>query len=518
MADLYENSTWAWDGQVRSVRNNQYWFAQTFTPQITHDITSVILALGRPTGDLPGEVIVSIRETTAEKPSGDDLCVGTTNGNTVNELVGLETPPTEREITFDTNPTLEAGLKYAIVVRALDGDYTNILYWLAATSSVYDDGDQCHSSGGVNWTLYDDRELWFKEYGDLTAEAPTAPTDPNPENNATGVDFSDFTLSWVTGDNTETFNVYIGKTDDLTLVSSAQAGVSYVTTLSELETIFGVSPIDQKIYWQVDATNESGTTVAGNEWNFDPRPAQTTVPSPAHGATDIKLSTTPLSYTVGDPVNIRLKIQGGAYTEIAEDEDVLSWVTPYVILNIRDYNPALATGYRSPVAGDVIYDDTDSYTVVYVVRGDLINVEYQAKLYAFRTSGPGAKSPGGVLINGVAPDIEDPQAVRVTLNDQWHFHDDVEQIYLPPDTTFVWRVDATNNFGTTTGIEWEFTTQALKIPKVSYVLIPGESGAGPYDYPPGEEGVDWNWTGENNMVSIRRLIAAANGKIWIEDI
>ena len=206
---LYESSTWAWDGIVRSVYGNTFWYAQTFTPQVTHAITSVILALGRPSGDSPGIVTVSIRATEAGgpnigKPTGDDLCSGTTDGDTVNELTGLEDDPTEREITFGTNPTLVAGTKYAIVVRALDGGTSDKLYWLAATSSVYADGDQCHSSGGIAWTLYDDRELWFKEYGNLIL--PGDPHTPIPTHEATEV--TSFTLSWEDGGRTDTFDVY----------------------------------------------------------------------------------------------------------------------------------------------------------------------------------------------------------------------------------------------------------------------------------------------------------------------
>lgn len=339
--------------------------------------------------------------------------------------------------------------------------------------------------------------------------APNKPTDPTPENNDTGVDFSGFTLSWIDGGgDTETFDVWIGPSDGLVRVSIAQTGVSYVTTLSELETIFSASPIDQKIYWRIDATNDAGTTT-GDVWNFDPRPAQATVPSPAHEATDVKLYTTPLSYVADDIVDIYFKIQGGAYTKIADAQDVLSWITPYVILNIKDYNPSATSGFRSPVAGDVLTHEDDSYTVTYVVRGDLINVQYQAKLYAFRTTGPGGKNSGDVLVDGAGE-------VRVTLNDQWFFHDSVEQIYLPPNTTFVWRIDVTNNFGTSTGIEWEFTTPPFKQPKVSYILIAG--GSGPYDYPPGEEGIDWSWTGDNNMVTIKKLVVAAKNTIFVEDI
>ena len=155
---------------------------------------------------------------------------------------------------------------------------------------------------------------------------------------------------------------------------------------------------------------------------------------------------------------------------------------------------------------------------MFIVRGDLINVQYQAKLYAFRSTGPGGKSGGDVLTNGVAPDTENPQAVSVTLNDQWHFNGDAEEIYLPPEITFQWRVDATNEYGTTTGTTWEFTTPEFNTLKTSFRLIPGGSGSGPFDYPPGTEGTDWAWTGENSVVAIKRIVAAAADKIWYEDI
>lgn len=271
--------------------------------------------------------------------------------------------------------------------------------------------------------------------------------------------------------------------------------------------------------WVESATQDNRAIVYGSAAT----PAKPTNPSPGHEDTGVEFPTTPLSYTASDDpaadtYDIYFGIKGSVLTKIAETEDVTSWRMPYNILNIKDYNPATGIGYRSPIAGDVLTHGDDSYTIAYVVRGNLINIQYQAKLYAFRTTGPGGKNPGDVLTNGIAPDVENPQTVRVTLNDQWFFHGGVEQIYLPPDTTFEWRVDATNAVGTTTGDTWEFTTQALKIPKVSYALISGGSGAGPYDYPPGEEGTDWNWTGGNTMLVVRRLVAAANNKIWVEDI
>lgn len=481
---------------------------QTFVAESTHIVNEIKLKLKRSAAAEHNLYKVFLYETdVSHLPDGEALVqMGSfyADGLTLDYV----------EYAFnDSSYEITDGVEYAIVIYTATEMTSSRVSWWTYTGTGYSgfSGYHNHVSGWVARDETDDR--WFEIY-DTGLDRPT---DPTPENNDTGVDFSDFILSWVDGGTTDTYNVYIGETGALTPVSVAQVGTSYITTLAELETIFSASPIDQKIYWRIDATNDAGTTT-GDEWNFDPRPVQATVPSPAHEATDVKLSTTPLSYTVGDPVDIRFKVQGGAYTQVAEDKDVLLWRTPYVILNIKDYNPPLARGRRSPVAGDVLTHGDDSYTIAFVVRGDLINVEYQAKLYAFRTSGPGGKNPGDILTNGVAPDVEDPQAVRVTLNDQWHFHDDVEQIYLPPDTTFVWRVDATNDFGTTTGIEWEFTTLPFRFVRTSYALIVGGSGSGPYDYPPGEEGTDWSWTGENNMVTIKRLIVAAKNTIFIEDI
>lgn len=83
-------------------------------------------------------------------------------------------------------------------------------------------------------------------------------------------------------------------------------------------------------------------------------------------------------------------------------------------------------------------------------------------------------------------------------------------------TTYQWKIDATNVYGTTPGTVWSFTTISFGRILVSYVLIPGGSGAGPYDDPPGIEGTDWTWTGGNAMLAVRRLVVAINNKIWYE--
>lgn len=85
------------------------------------------------------------------------------------------------------------------------------------------------------------------------------------------------------------------------------------------------------------------------------------------------------------------------------------------------------------------------------------------------------------------------------------------------ETSYYWRVDATNEYGTTTGDVWEFTTIAFDPPQSSWRLIPGGSGNGPNDG--GVQGTDWEWTAKNYITTgIRRLVAAAADAIWYENI
>lgn len=411
MATLYENSTWEYS-ESAGIRNfyATFWYAQTFTPQITHDISSVKLSLARQPGELPGTITVSIRNTTAGKPSGNDLCSGTTTGNDLPELGWPSPAPEEREITLDSNPTLAAGTKYAIVMRALSGDTDKRAVSQAETSSVYANGDQCFSStSGSSWTLYNTRELWFKEYG--TAAAPSKPTNPTPANAATEVDFTGFVLSWQDGGGADTYDVYIGPSGSLVLVSEGQAGLNYTTDIDEV-------PDDQVIYWRVDAINATGTTT-GDTWNFDARPGAVTVTIPADEATGITL-----------------------------DDTTAYWSAP----------------------GGV----TDSYEVFFgYLSGFTSLVGTTTNLYMELVSG-NHRAYGDLCY---------------------------------------WKVKSVNNFGKTDSGEFWFTTIIFYPPISTWEPIPGGNGSGPGV---GTEGTDWRWIGENSMLTVNRLVAAADDKIWYE--
>lgn len=79
-------------------------------------------------------------------------------------------------------------------------------------------------------------------------------------------------------------------------------------------------------------------------------------------------------------------------------------------------------------------------------------------------------------------------------------------------TTYGWRIDATNEAGTTTGDTWTFSTILFN------TILPGSPGGSGGGGGGGGTGEESSPTGENNMITLRRLVAAANSKIWYEDV
>lgn len=171
MATLYEYYTTGADATF-NVRG-KYWYAQSFTPQLAHKITSVELQVFRE--GLPGTFKVSIRATDGSgHPTGGDLCSGTTNGDTLTTSGVGEW----REITLGSGYDLEPFVKYAIVARATQGDNDNKVKWRAdQTSATYTRGMvEGSTTSGSSWTSDTLKDFMFKEYGEPPIEAPTVTT------------------------------------------------------------------------------------------------------------------------------------------------------------------------------------------------------------------------------------------------------------------------------------------------------------------------------------------------------
>jgi hypothetical protein len=136
------------------------WLGQTFTPQTSHNLSKVVLS-GFSEGNPNGNFIVSIRETENGLPIGDDLVV--------KAILASSIPPyseTPIEIVFDTQILLNAGTKYAIVVRCPDGNVEQRITLVSSSENPYPQGEKLDSeNGGETWNLDVNFDFWFEEWG-----------------------------------------------------------------------------------------------------------------------------------------------------------------------------------------------------------------------------------------------------------------------------------------------------------------------------------------------------------------
>lgn len=394
---------------------------QTFITTSTHDINFISFWLYR--DEATGAIAFELRDTDGGGEPDNLLKSGAIPQGNVPVGEG-----NAAWVTLEISPySVSDATKYALIL------YHNTEESLFAGRSSLNGGDSGQSGlsedAGSSWQMSVTFDLLYR----IMDESSNLPTDPTPANNDTDVDFSGFQLSWEYVGGEDTFDVYVGETGNLILVSEGQEEKTYTTIIAELETIFGISPIDQKIYWRVDVVI-GGDATEGTEWNFDPRPAKASSPSPSNTATGTVLGLT-TTWTGSD---------------IADTFDTLADVGAGLVSQSTGLESATWT--PSPTIFDYV-------------------------------------------------------------------------------TEYTWRVDSTNVFGTTTGDEWSFTTIRLDPPSKTYfyattgqyyyLLIQSD---GSYGDPPGVgvENTDYVYLAlgyEANFVSTtRKLVAAAENRIWYEDI
>lgn len=260
-------------------------------------------------------------------PTGEDLCVGTTNGNTLPEPWPPDSPEL-REITFAVNPTLVAGTKYAIVVRALDAaDSANRALWeMTLFAGGYSGGTrELSNNSGGSWSSQSQDQL-FEEYegavlrqnfttghstgassnvygatweaqtftptvthditsvklylsraagaspGIITVSIkatepglPEKPINPTPTDAVDNVALNQATITWEDGGGATSYDVYYGTSEaGLELISEGQTELSLTIQGIDYGSPFGYS---KSRAWRIDAVNAGGTTT-GDVWTF----------------------------------------------------------------------------------------------------------------------------------------------------------------------------------------------------------------------------------------------------------
>ncbi|KKN01086.1 hypothetical protein LCGC14_1131240 [marine sediment metagenome] len=224
---------------------------QTITPTEVYVLETIKFYAKWKYGD-PGTCYISLQETTSGLPNGSLLTDRLSFTVTADKVL--------KSITFGTQPTLQIGTKYVIVFEAPSGVASSgelHLYGQPSNGNDYSGGDRVWYNGSV-WNTVTSQDLNFYCWGvDAT---PSKPITPAPSDSSTTVTLDQTTLSWVDGGNADTYDVYFGLSGNMTLQSSAQAGLSW--SIDSLPLSYNTA-----YQWRIDATNVYGTTT-GDTWGF----------------------------------------------------------------------------------------------------------------------------------------------------------------------------------------------------------------------------------------------------------
>ena len=157
MAVLYESCTTNYLTEFDNYVDHSY--AQTFTPQVSHTITSVKLYVKRK-GTI-GNVTIGIYATSGGHVTGSALTSVAVDGS------AWATSLAWKEWTFTTPIFLVASTKYAIRMEESTFDADNCPYWgiaYSAGAGPYANGN-AESYDGSSWTGLTTYDFYFEEYG-----------------------------------------------------------------------------------------------------------------------------------------------------------------------------------------------------------------------------------------------------------------------------------------------------------------------------------------------------------------
>jgi len=168
---LRQSFSTGYDDDNATILNNVKWFAQTFTPAITHTIDQVDVYVKKLNS--PGTLTISIQGVDGNgRPDNVEIAVGTIAEGDIGTDYAWEI------CVLSSTADLTAGTTYAIVLKALSGDQSNYYTWGGVAAGGYSGGKGCYTlNSGSSWSdLAQPLDIYFKEYG-LLLRANVTPTD-----------------------------------------------------------------------------------------------------------------------------------------------------------------------------------------------------------------------------------------------------------------------------------------------------------------------------------------------------
>lgn len=297
-------------------------------------------------------------------------------------------------------------------------------------------------------------------YGGTTTVPPQQALNPSPADGATAVSTST-SVSWTAGSGATAHAVYFGtdSTPDTSEYQGNQAGSSYNPGLLAASITY---------YWRIDEVNASGTTT-GAVWSFttadagsQPAPTAASSPTPADLAASVSTSTS-LSWTAGSGATTRgvyfgagASLGAGEYKgnqpETTYDPGPLADNTTYWWrideANAQGTTTGLLwsfTTVAAPAPGS-LPDPATSPAPTSGAAGVSTSQELSW------TAGSGATAHAVYFGTDSTPDESEYQGNQAGTT--------YDPGSLSQSTTYYWRIDEVNGFGTTTGTVWSFTTSA----------------------------------------------------------
>jgi hypothetical protein len=282
-----------------------------------------------------------------------------------------------------------------------------------------------------------------------TEAAPQPPgkaTNPSPADSADNVSI-DADLSWTAGTGSTSSDVYFGTTSP-----GSFQGNQTATTFDP-----GTMANDTTYYWRIDEINADGTTT-GNVWSFTTvvaAPSHATNPSPADSATDVDVDAD-LSWTAGSGSTSSDVYFGTTSPGILQGNQTATTFEPGTLANDTTYYWRI----DEINAGGTTTGSVWSFTTIVAAPSQATNpspadsatdVDINADLSW--TAGSGSTS-SDVYFGTTSPGTFQGNQAATTFDPGT----------MANNTTYYWRIDEINAGGTTTGVVWNFTTEAAAGP------------------------------------------------------
>ena len=173
MSAKYENYITGDDG-TQAFYETTKWEGQSFTPSVSHYITSVKVKIKKYDSEAaPGTITLTLKATDVDgKPTSTALATGTTDGDT------LTTAWEWREITLGDSVFLAASTKYAFYLESETDDSSHPVIWsYDSTSPSYTGGNRIYTEDeGVSWTVSTGQDFMFEEWGEGGITSPSVTT------------------------------------------------------------------------------------------------------------------------------------------------------------------------------------------------------------------------------------------------------------------------------------------------------------------------------------------------------